>query len=239
MDAEWTQTKHPVIHLPNSGDASAAASSILTITYCSPDKDGETHHAIVPFPQDYKQAVTAALTLLGKYMADAPQAGDVVLKSRKIRDKEWIWAEFDPANWLLVVQPGSEVGLFIKQVPRSLAPKAATFWRGPVHLVFGVTKVGLTTWTDLMTTGHNPKPRYSINRPASYTEAVEATKECISDNHWSLPKEVNEPGKTLTFFHFKDTLAQWRQFPPQTMTDDLVWKATVPLPLGVMGVIAI
>ncbi|KAJ6511517.1 hypothetical protein C8R47DRAFT_1095327 [Mycena vitilis] len=241
MDANWTQTKHPVIHLPTSGDASESAtpSSILTITYSSPDKDGETHHAIIPFPQDYEQAVTAALTLLGKHIADSrPQASDVVLKSRKIRDKQWIWAEFDPANWRLVVHPGSEVGLFSEQVPRSLARKA-TFWRGPVHLVFGETKGGLTTWTELMWgSNSNATPRHSINRPASYTEAVEATKECVRHLKNGVQGEVNKPGKTLTFYYFKDTLTQWRRFPSQAMTDDPLWKATVPSPSGVMGVIA-
>ncbi|KAJ7603528.1 hypothetical protein DFH06DRAFT_1310933, partial [Mycena polygramma] len=228
-------------------DTSAAIpvpSSTLTITYCSSDKGGETH-AIVPFPMDYEtceqQAVTAALNILGEDMSDPTlQAKDVVLKCRKPRDKqEWIWAKFDPANWPLVVHPGSEVGLFVKQVPRSLAADV-TFWHGPIYLVFGTTRGGLTTWTDLMIRGqpHNPKATHTINRPASYTEAVEATKECVRHHTGTAERQVHEPGKTLTFYRFQDTLSQWTQFPSQAVTNEKVWKATVPLPTGVMGVIA-
>jgi hypothetical protein len=135
-----------------------------------------------------QQAVTDALKLLGKYMANpTPQAADVVVKLRKSRDGEWIWAEFEPANWLDVVQPGSEVGLFEKQLSKSLAP-TPLFWRGPMYLVFGKMKGGLTTWTELNSHA------FSIDRPVNYAvsicvrtesifnlkqDAVEATKNCL------------------------------------------------------------
>jgi hypothetical protein len=91
-----------------------------------------------------------------------PPAGDVVLRLRKKRDEEWIWAEFEPANWSLVVQPGSEVGLFQKQIPNPLVANNG-FWRGPIYLVFGETNNGLTTWTAFDRVRH-----VSINRPANF-----------------------------------------------------------------------
>ncbi|KAJ7662151.1 hypothetical protein DFH06DRAFT_1191656 [Mycena polygramma] len=217
--------------------------SVLTITYFSPDEDGETHHAVVPFPEHYVQAVDAALHLLGKYMADpTPKASDVVLKSRKPRDsKEWIWAEFEPREWRGVVKQDSEVGLFLKQVPRPLAPQAV-FLRGPVHLVFGGRRGGLTTWTDLELRSPLGSTNL-IDRPSSYAEAVEVTKEYVNIHTWvgksNAEEQVKKPGKTLTFYTFQDTtLKQWMQFPSQAVTDDDVWKTTVPAPLGVLGVIA-
>ncbi|KAJ6511514.1 hypothetical protein C8R47DRAFT_1095320 [Mycena vitilis] len=122
---------------------------VLNITYCSPDKDGETHHATIPFPQNYEQAVYAALRLLGRYMADPkPKADGVVLKHshRHLWNDKWIWADFDPEDWLFVVHPYSEIGIFLKQVSTPLATQAV-FLCGPVHLVFGQKRRGLTTWT--------------------------------------------------------------------------------------------
>ncbi|KAJ7326180.1 hypothetical protein DFH08DRAFT_885002 [Mycena albidolilacea] len=181
-----------------------ASRPTLTVTYSSSDKGGETHHAIILFLERY-EAVTDALNLLDKYMANpTPPAGDVVLKYSvlKKRDGEWIWAEFEPANWSLVVQPGSEVGLFQKQI---LNPPVANnvFWRGPIYMVFGETKNGLTTWTGFDRKGSF---RFSINRPANFAEAVEATKKCAEI--WSINgaalEAVKEPGKTLTFYIFED-----------------------------------
>ncbi|KAJ7846041.1 hypothetical protein B0H14DRAFT_2773191 [Mycena olivaceomarginata] len=216
-----------------------ASRPTLTVTYSSPDKGGETHHAIIPFPERYDQAVTDALNLLGKYMANpTPPAGDVVLKYSvlKKRDGEWIWAEFEPANWSLVVQPGSEVGLFQKKIPN---PPVANnvFWRGPIYLVFGETKNGLTTWKGF---DRKESDRFSINRPANFAEAVEATKKCVEPYLWmniSAIKAVNEPGKTLTFYIFEDQNT-WIPIPPHVTTDDDTWKLIIPGPLGFLGVIA-
>ncbi|KAJ7920689.1 hypothetical protein B0H13DRAFT_1986716 [Mycena leptocephala] len=239
-------TTRDLTELPPSVDAPAestptASRSTLTVTYRSPDKDGETHHAVIPFSQLYDKAVTDALELLGQYIATpAPKENDVVLKSsvRKNRDGEWIWAEFKPANWLLVVQPGSEVGLFEKQVSKLLASgPVASFWRGPLNLVFGEMKGGLTTWTEL-----NPDYQLLIDRPVSYADAVEATKNCLRDCtfRWifrNAETRVEEVGKTLSFYLFK-TNGRWFPFPSNTKTDVDAWKAFVPESPGVLGVIA-
>ncbi|KAJ7701924.1 hypothetical protein B0H17DRAFT_1045119 [Mycena rosella] len=63
--------------------------------------------------------------------------------------------------------------------------------------------------------------------------------DCAKSNHSSMwSKTVAEPGKTLTFYTFKDTLSNWVPFPSSARTDDAIWKNIVPEPLGVLGVIA-
>ncbi|KAJ7481799.1 hypothetical protein FB451DRAFT_1237216 [Mycena latifolia] len=224
----------------NANASIPQAASTLIVSYRSPNNDGGEHYAVIPFPKNYKEALTAALKLLGKYMTNA-QPETVILKySTKSRDGGWIWVEFDPSNWSLVVRPGAEVGIFKKASQKAVATKA--FWRGPVYLVFGATKGSLTTWTKFQ-----PEPRYdsspSIDRPTSYAEAVESTKNSIRNRptSWNLPPamaQANEPGKTLAFYLFSDTLMNWIPFPSSVLTDDAAWKDVVPEPLGVMGVIA-
>ncbi|KAJ7216182.1 hypothetical protein B0H12DRAFT_1241902 [Mycena haematopus] len=223
--------------LSSTGTASTTPTAprrILTLTYSSPGEDGETHHAIIPFPEQYEQAVTDALKLLGKYMANpAPQAKNVFLKYREKRDGEWIWAEFDPANWLLVVQPCSEIGVFEKQMPRSLAAQEI-FWGGPIF-VYGETKNFLTEWEGFNMTGRGEPSRYSINRPANYAEAVQAAKD--QRGIGTAFQRVKQPQSRLTFYLFKDQRT-WIAFPPKAMTDDEAWQSIVPAPGAVMGVIA-
>ncbi|KAF8178217.1 hypothetical protein K438DRAFT_1769723 [Mycena galopus ATCC 62051] len=192
----------------------------LTLTYLSPDKGGETHPAIIPFPEQYEQAVTDALELL-------------VLKSRKKQNGQWIWADFKPAKWLVVVEPGSEIGLFAKQVLSAL-PAKEIFWCGPVYLVFGETKQSLTTWSGFQAKG--APSLHSIDWPVNYAEAIQATRNCFKDFDWGPLQQVNKPGKTLTFYLFQDQRA-WIAFLPKVMTDDEVWQLVVPQPNSVMGVI--
>ncbi|KAJ7726922.1 hypothetical protein B0H16DRAFT_261658 [Mycena metata] len=190
--------------------------STLTVSYRSLNNGDEPRYAMVPYPQTYEQAVSNAFRILGKYITSS--ATQVVLKySARNQDGERIWIEFTPADWLLIVPPGSEVGLFEKQ---SLLHSKATFWCGPVYLVF--------------------------DRPGSYVEAVEATHKCCREaSALGYGSEtVLEPGKTLNFFTFKHektgtTTTEWAQFPSSTTTNDDTWKIFVPPPRGVLGVIAI
>ncbi|KAJ7177809.1 hypothetical protein C8R46DRAFT_1075010 [Mycena filopes] len=218
----------------------------LTVSYRSPNADEPTptRYAIVPFPQTYEEAVTSALKLLGKYIAGlSPGVNQVILRSSaKNREGEWIWVDFDPSNWLLVAAPGSEVGLFEAQ-PRALDSNAP-FWGGQVYLVFGETKGGLTTWSRLDPRNH----AHLINRPGSYAEAVEAIKRHAAERvswikDYPAIKAILDPGKTLpvTFYEFKnpaERLTEWLQFPSVTTTNEDAWKAFVPLPHGVLGVVA-
>ncbi|KAJ7026584.1 hypothetical protein C8F04DRAFT_1125064 [Mycena alexandri] len=216
--------------LPLDSEVSPTTSrSTLTVSYESPLAENGAairHYAIIPFPQTYE----SGLKLLGKYISSPRplEANEVTLKSSaKNRNGEWIWANFTPDDWLLVVAPGSEVGLFGKRPLES----QSVFWGGQIYLVFGETKDGLTKWSYF-----NPRqPVHSINRPGSYAEAVEATKQCVRSH-------ILEPGKTLTFYVFKDPasrLTEWLQFPSSTTTDADAWKIFVPLPHGVLGVIAV
>ncbi|KAJ6481887.1 hypothetical protein C8R45DRAFT_1003361 [Mycena sanguinolenta] len=224
-------------------------SRTLTLTYSRPGEGGETHHAIIPFPERYEQAVTDALKLLGQYMANSnPQPKHVVLKSRRKRDGQWIWAEFDPTSWLLIVQPDTEIGVFEREALRVVAAKEI-FWRGPFYLVFGETKNSLTSWSGFNTSNRGDPSKYSIDRPASYAEAVEATRDCIA--RYYKPRigttaimhmgdaidRVHKPESTLTFYLFLEQ-HKWVAFPPRTTTDEDAWQAVIPGPGGIMGVIA-
>ncbi|KAJ6591266.1 hypothetical protein DFH09DRAFT_1139151 [Mycena vulgaris] len=205
----------------------------LTVTYRSGDKDSAEHYAVIPFHQQYEDALSAAFKILGKHMA-ASHADKAILKKKL--DGRGVWAEFDPAHWFLVVRPGDEVGLFEK-LPEK--PPKDIFWRGPVYLVFGEKKKGLTTWTEFKTKNASYNP--SIDRPASYDEAVEMTKICAIDSGmwYDAVKRVSEPGKTLTFYLFTDiSLRNWIPLPLSVMTDEAIWQGLVPEPLGIMGVIA-
>ncbi|KAF7366353.1 hypothetical protein MSAN_00891800 [Mycena sanguinolenta] len=243
MDPQNTNPTSPSNSAGTMPTMTPINSRTLTLTYSRPGEGGATHHAIIPFPERYEQAVADALKLLGKYMTNAdPQAKDVVLKYSIMqkRDGKWIWAEFEPANWLLVVQPGAEIGMFEREVPRSLAVKEI-FWRGPVYLAFGETNNSLTTWQGLDPTNRAEPSLYLIDRPVNYAEAVAATRNCVAGyNTRSAIKRVQEPGRTLTFYLFEDqrTVHNWIAIPPQATTDDNLWQALVPPPHALMGVIA-
>ncbi|KAJ7121019.1 hypothetical protein C8R44DRAFT_787220 [Mycena epipterygia] len=227
-----------------SGDSSIDTGGTLTVTYNSTEDGGEIHYAVIPFPKLYEQAVAAALRLLGKYMGN-PQAAEVILRSSaRNQTGERVWADFEPADWLLVVRPDEQVRLFEKRLAKPVAP-TTLFWGGPVYLVFGERKASITTWTEFNPTNTHITP--CIDRPTSYAEAVEMTKDCAS-NHKTYPvnfssapivKRVIEPGKTLTFYIFNDnSLRQWIPFPSSALTDDAVWKAIVPESTGILGVMA-
>ncbi|KAF8178212.1 hypothetical protein K438DRAFT_1281635 [Mycena galopus ATCC 62051] len=237
------------IRLNPAKEEPTASRPTLTLTYSRPGESGETHHAVVPFPERYEQAVTDALRLLGKYMENpTPQASGVLLKYRnKAADGEWIWGELDPANWLLVVQPGSQIGLFEGETRESPDAKNI-FWSGPVYVFFGATVRSVIKWTDGSRENDKvDRSSFSINRPVSYQAAVEAVRKSIPATDrpkwkrvggWPVAIErVREPGKTLTFYLMKDRNT-WIPFPSNTSTDDEAWKAFVPEPLGIMGVIA-
>ncbi|KAJ7443951.1 hypothetical protein B0H11DRAFT_2250379 [Mycena galericulata] len=219
--------------------------STLTVTYCSSSKDNnETHYAVIPFPKAYEEAITVALKLLGRYMGNL-RADNVILRcSAKNREGEWIWADFDPATWSLVVKPGDEVRLVqnFKWGQKSAVP-TGPFWRGTIYPVCGETKVSEIKWSYF--NYKIPEASGAIDRPANYHEAVELVKKCISDriarNFSTDPaqRRVVEQGKTLTFYLFADIhLKQWIPFPSTAMTDDAVWKELVPNAGGILGVIA-
>ncbi|KAJ7701923.1 hypothetical protein B0H17DRAFT_1327521 [Mycena rosella] len=82
-------------------------------------------------------------------------------------------------------------------------------------------------------------------------EAVEVIKDWVKNPPALLPyqsqgsqlrtaERVLGSGKTLNFYRFKsnDNLTNWAPFPSSASIDDAVWKATVPEPLGILGVIA-
>ncbi|KAJ7628725.1 hypothetical protein FB45DRAFT_43532 [Roridomyces roridus] len=97
----------------------STAPQTLTLTYRSTSEEsGETHYAVIPFPNSHEEALHAGLKLLSKYMpAQANAAEHVVLRcSAKNREGAWIWADFEPASWAVVVRPGDEVRLFEKSV---------------------------------------------------------------------------------------------------------------------------
>ncbi|KAJ7216443.1 hypothetical protein GGX14DRAFT_441548, partial [Mycena pura] len=212
----------------------------LTIKYRSvgepEDGGGESHFAVVPFPKRYEDAVSDALKLLGRYMAH-PTADQVFLKCLATNavpegDGILVWAEFDPANWALAVQPGGHVQVFEKrhQMP---SPSQDLFWDGPIYLVFGKTEYSLTAWT-------KSEQYLMINRPKNYAEAVGRARDAAYKRS-NLPqvKPVANPATTLKFYIFDDEhLTRWFAIPPAAATDDALWKEAVPGPLGILGVIA-
>ncbi|KAK7042232.1 hypothetical protein R3P38DRAFT_2889286 [Favolaschia claudopus] len=221
----------------------------LTVTYSIPGKDGDEHHAVIALPASYEQAVMTALRLLGKYVASPPPGvNDVLLKVRE-RDREgrWIWAAFDSWDWELMVPPGSEIGLFAKHLPRAMVSRPL-FLRGPVFLAFGTNNGALITWSVPNRQG-GAGSWNSITRPGSFSEAVESTKTFVKAKQGGhglqAPSDaearVLEPGKTLNFYVLfvqKNTAETWIQIPPDAVTDEESWKAVVPEPFGVLGVIA-
>ncbi|KAJ7768700.1 hypothetical protein DFH07DRAFT_807679 [Mycena maculata] len=226
-----------------SGDAPpanviSASSQTLTLTYRSSKEDrSEDHYAVILFPKSYEEAVTGALELLAKYITN-PQVDNVILRcSARNRNGEWIWADFKPEDWPLVVRPGDEVGVFEKP-PKPLASNPQIFWHGSIRVVCGKKEMVKTEWElrDFMT----------IDRPTTYAGAVELIQGWVNNRIAQLPnhymdearRRLIKPGKILTFYLFTDDLKQWIPFPPIATTDDLVWKELVPPAGGILGVIA-
>jgi len=101
-------------------DGSLSGSSYggkLLLTLCNSFKIGEQPafypHAIIPFPQTYDQAKSAALRAFSTYFNN-PSAINITLKCAiRRKDGSTVWASINPSEWSTVVcSDDEEIGVF-------------------------------------------------------------------------------------------------------------------------------
>ncbi|CAE6418393.1 unnamed protein product [Rhizoctonia solani] len=77
----------------------------LTIVYTV---NGVDHYAVIPYPKNYEEALTAAVQRFSQYFASAGPSRQVWLaKGLRTRRNRWIWAEVDPESFLPAIEDGA------------------------------------------------------------------------------------------------------------------------------------
>ncbi|KAF8951874.1 hypothetical protein BDZ97DRAFT_1882730 [Flammula alnicola] len=143
-------------------------------------KDKEKYAVVQP-PASYQEAVASALRALGHHLSD-PRAENIeLLYPLYDKDGGRLWAEMDPEgkDWDLIMEAVSGKELGVRKKDRLAAKYKAPFAKGSVMLSYGHTENADTTWSKVSAKDITPR----IDRPKSYTEAVEFLKSMLQGHY--------------------------------------------------------
>ncbi|KAF8951870.1 hypothetical protein BDZ97DRAFT_1882725 [Flammula alnicola] len=200
-------------------------------------------YALVRAPASYQEAVASALKALGRYMSE-PRAENIeLLCPLHNKDKKWIWAGIDPADWDLVMEEVNGKELGVREKDHLAAESKVPFANGRVMLTCGHTQNAGTTWSSV-------DAKSIIDRPKSYTEAVESLKHILQlkvpfsgfdgviNKFKSTGKNLND--SKIKFHSFSGggvsiTSTIWTDFPDEAYTDDEIWRIVVPKAHEILG----
>ncbi|KAF8960018.1 hypothetical protein BDZ97DRAFT_1666446 [Flammula alnicola] len=163
------------------------------------------------------------------------------------KDKKWIWAGIDPADWDLVMEEVNGKELGVREKDHLAAESEAVFANGSVMLTCGLTEIADTTWSEVNAKDITPR----IDRPKSYTEAVESLKNILMAQGYvagatDLRSKFRSTGKNLNDSKIKfhsfvssrggvPTTDFWTDFPDEAYTDDEIWRIVVPKAHQILG----
>lgn len=231
---------------------SSASPTTLTFVTTS-SKNGADVFVVTAFPKSYEEATVLASRLLGSYLTD-PRPENLSLKySIRTKEGKWVRADIDPLNWELVVGSNkNEVRVFEKRA--KIVVCDICHLNDQVHLAMIRSTYGCRSLeikeSRLLTSFSSPKRggHLTIDRPMSFSEAVESVKTFFRDNvnrqhtlNYILNEVLAADNSKFSFYYSNNVYRLghqhgWRAFRPLAYTDPEVWRELVPRPGGLLGV---
>ncbi|KIJ44650.1 hypothetical protein M422DRAFT_30308 [Sphaerobolus stellatus SS14] len=216
----------------------------LRLVFSGPDKDSETHYAVVAIPASYADAILVAIRVFSRYSDDL-RTDNVILRYRDLtRAAQWIWADIEVSNWSIFIHSGDEVGVFLNTKPvKGISEWDFTY--GKIKLTVGARQGSNTKWSSICSNDE-------IDRPKNFEEAkkfvlpwVRLKQQKHNGFYYDIkPVDRDKEFNQYRFFIFTcpshyntantDT---WVEFPPEAYIDDNVWRSVVPKPSAILGII--
>ncbi|THV04450.1 hypothetical protein K435DRAFT_196338 [Dendrothele bispora CBS 962.96] len=207
-------------------------------------------YAIVPLPETYHDAITAATRVFGIHLIDPVPAHIVLRRLVKNKKNEWVWADIDSVNWKSLVLHNDQVGVFKN---RGIMEN---FEHGKIFITFGYKPRagGPTKWTEIIQ-GRPHQERLApwavVDRPSSYHEALIMVKDVLTAKEFSCALNSREVGPAtnwsetdwqnnshkIKFYTLPGPDKPWREIHRNAYEDDQKWRLLVPMPDNILGVI--
>ncbi|KIJ48296.1 hypothetical protein M422DRAFT_28391 [Sphaerobolus stellatus SS14] len=217
----------------------------LRLVFSGPNKDSETHYAVVAIPASYADAILVAIRVFSRYSDDL-RTDNVILRYRDLtREAQWIWADIEVSSWSILIHSGDEVGVFLNTKPvKGISEWDFTY--GKIKLAVGARQGSNTKWSVICSNDE-------LDRPKNFEEAknfvlpwVRSKKQQERNGFYYGIKPVDQDMEfnqyrffifTSPSLHNSASSETWVEFPPEAYIDDNVWRSVVPKPSAILGII--
>ncbi|KAH8825669.1 hypothetical protein DL96DRAFT_1817166 [Flagelloscypha sp. PMI_526] len=187
------------------------------------------------FFMTYEDAVEVAIRLFHRRVVTSNPKNIILKRSTKDREGNFIWAEFEPVDWKLLVTGEQPIAVY-EHVP----PSDEEFIRGTLYLLLGRRISGKTHWVVPYSFQHDHllKDMMKVDRPVSYEDAVVVVKTSGGEfrRYPNCIEAKNIGDQRLQFVEFHSTdLQSWSIFPASAYSDANVWRQAMLEPGKLFG----